>query len=133
MKQKWANFEMENQSRMDILTKYCVYHHYAYLFTKFYNRVFQAIFLLNFLLLLIVVLGVVCEVFVSCIYKLCDGFLAAMNKAYKMFDDEEQLEYCMGVAEEAKELLDQKLTKKEGKTSIEEDDPIKVGCLCEME
>ena len=58
-----------------------------------------------------------------CIYKLCDGFLAAMNKAYKMFDDEEQLEYCMGVAEEAKE----------GKTSIEEDDPIKVGCLCEME
>ena len=26
-----------------------------------------------------------------------------------MFDDEEQLEYCMGVAEEAKELLDQKL------------------------
>ena len=53
-----------------------------------------------------------------------------------MFDDEEQPEYCMGVAEEAKELLDQKLekkrkqAKKEGKTSIEEDDPIKV---CEME
>ena len=74
-----------------------------------------------------------------CIYKLCDGFLAAVNKAYKMFDDEEQLEYCMGVAEEAKELLDQKLeekrkqAKKEGKTSIEEDDPIKVSCLCEME
>ena len=39
-----------------------------------------------------------------CTYKLCDGFLAAVNKAYKMFDDEEQLEYCMGVAEEAKEL-----------------------------
>ena len=40
-----------------------------------------------------------------------------------MFDDEEQLEYCMGVAEEAKELLDQKLegkrkqAKKEVKTS----------------
>ena len=56
-----------------------------------------------------------------------------------MFDDEEQLEYCMGVAEEAKELLDQKLeekrkqAKKEGKTSVEEDDPIKGGCLCEME
>ena len=71
-----------------------------------------------------------------CIYKLCDGFLAAVNKAYKMFDDEEQPEYCMGVAEEAKELLDQKLeekrkqAKKEGKTSIEKDNPIKV---CEME
>ena len=70
-----------------------------------------------------------------CIYKLCDGFLAAVSKAYKMFDDEEQLEYCMGVAEEAKELLDQKLeekrkqAKKEGKTSIEEDDP----CLCKIE
>ena len=65
------------------------------------------------------------------IYKLCDGFLAAVNKAYKMFDTT-----CMGVAEEAKELLGQKLeekrkqAKKEGKTSIEEDDPIKV---CEME
>ena len=74
-----------------------------------------------------------------CIYKLCDGFLAAVNKAYKMFDDEEQLQYCMGVAEKAKELLDQKLedkrkqAKKEGKTSIEEDDPIKVGCLCKIE
>ena len=58
-----------------------------------------------------------------CIYKLCDGFLTAVNKAYKMFDDEEQLEYYMGVAEEAKELLDQKLeekrkqAKKEVKTS----------------
>ena len=62
-----------------------------------------------------------------------------MNKAYKMFDDEEQLEYCMGVAEEARELLDQKLeekrkqAKKEGKTSIEEDDPIKISCLCKIE
>ena len=45
----------------------------------------------------------------------------------------------MGVAEETKELLDQKLeekrkqTKKEGKTSIKEDDPIKVSCLCKIE
>jgi len=52
-----------------------------------------------------------------------------VNKAYKMFDDEEQLQYVMGVAEEAKELLEQKLdekrkqAKKEGKTSIDEDDP----------
>jgi hypothetical protein len=49
-----------------------------------------------------------------------------------MFDDEEQLQYCMGVAEEAKEVLQakveekRKLAKKEGKTSIEEDDPVKV-------
>ena len=55
-----------------------------------------------------------------------------MNKAYKMFDDEEQLQYCMGVAEEAKETLQakleekRKLAKKDGKTRIEEDDPIKV-------
>ena len=41
-----------------------------------------------------------------CIYKLCDGFLAAVNKAYKMFDD------SLGVAEEAKKLLDQKLEEK---------------------
>ena len=56
----------------------------------------------------------------------------AVNKAYKMFDDEEQLQYVMGVAEEAKELLEQKLeekrkqAKKEGKTSIDEDDPVTV-------
>ena len=56
-----------------------------------------------------------------------------MNRAYKMFDEEEQLEYCMSVAEEAKQLLDQRLeekrkqAKKEGKTSIDEDDPVKVG------
>lgn len=49
-----------------------------------------------------------------------------------MFDDEEQLQYCMGVAEEARETLDAKLAenrreaKKNGKGSIEEDDPIKV-------
>lgn len=49
-----------------------------------------------------------------------------------MFDDEEQLQYCMGVAEEAKETLQakleekRKLAKKDGKTRIEEDDPIKV-------
>lgn len=56
----------------------------------------------------------------------------AVNKAHKMFDDEEQLQYCMGVAEEAKEMLKakleekRKLAKKDGKTSIEEDDPVKV-------
>lgn len=55
-----------------------------------------------------------------------------MNKAYKMFDDEEQVQYCMGVAEEAREMLQakldekRKLAKKEGKTTIEEDDPTKV-------
>lgn len=55
-----------------------------------------------------------------------------MNKAHKMFDDDEQLQYCMGVAEEAKEVLQAKLdekrkqAKKDGKTSIEEDDPTKV-------
>ena len=58
--------------------------------------------------------------------------LAAVNRAYKMFDDEEQLQYCMSVAEEAKELLDQRLdekrkqAKKEGRTGIEEDDPVMV-------
>ena len=56
----------------------------------------------------------------------------AVNKAYKMFDDEEQVQYCMGVAEEAREMLQakldekRKLAKKEGKTTIEEDDPTKV-------
>ena len=65
--------------------------------------------------------------------KLCDGFLAAVNKRTRCLMTSD---YCMGVAEEAKELLDQKLeekrkqAKKEGKTSMEEDDPIKV---CEME
>ena len=102
-----------------------------------YNRLFQAmLFLITFSLL--TNSGSRCSVkcLLPCIYKLCDGFLAAVNKAYKMFDDEEQLEYCMGVAEEAKELLDQKLeekrkqAKKEGKTSIEYEDLIKV---CQME
>ena len=98
-----------------------------------YNRVFQATKFLA------TTNSCTVKCLLPCIYKLCDGFLAAMNKAYNMFHDEEQLEYCMGVAEEAKELLDQKLeakrkqTKKEGKTSVEEDDPIKGGCLCEME
>lgn len=56
----------------------------------------------------------------------------AVNRAHKMFDDEEQVQYCMGVAEEAKEVLQAKLdekrkqAKKDGKTSIEEDDPTKV-------
>ena len=101
-----------------------------------YNRVFQTTKFLA-----ITNSGSKCSMkcLFPCIYKLYDGFLAAVNKAYMMFDDEEQLEYCMGVAEEAKELLDQKLeekrkqAKKEGKTSVEEDDPIKGGCLCEME
>lgn len=54
-----------------------------------------------------------------------------------MFDDEEQLQYCMGVAEETKEVLQAKLddkrkqAKKDGKTSIEEDDPIKVILSCQ--
>lgn len=49
-----------------------------------------------------------------------------------MFDDEEQLQYCMSVAEEAQETLQAKLeekrkqAKKDGKTAIEEDDPDKV-------
>ncbi len=56
-----------------------------------------------------------------------------MNRAHKLFDDEEQLEYCMGVAEEAKETLSvkieekRKLARKDGKAvTIEEDDPVKV-------
>lgn len=55
-----------------------------------------------------------------------------MNRAYKWFDDEEQMQYCMGVAEEAKEMLEskleekRKLAKKEGRSTIEEDDPAKV-------
>lgn len=42
------------------------------------------------------------------------------------------MQYCMGVAEEAKEMLEskleekRKLAKKEGKSTIEEDDPVKV-------
>lgn len=56
----------------------------------------------------------------------------AVNKAYKRFDDDEELQYCMGVAEEARETLQAKLeekrkqAKKDGKTTIEEDDPAKV-------
>ena len=52
-----------------------------------------------------------------------------------MFDDDEQLQYCMSVAEEAKETLEAKLeekrkqAKKEGKSTIEEDDPEKVRVL----
>lgn len=59
---------------------------------------------------------------------------AAVNRAYKWFDDEEQVQYCMGVAAEAKEMLESKLeekrkqAKKDGKTTIEEDDPAKVEC-----
>ena len=58
--------------------------------------------------------------------------ISAVNRAYKWFDDEEQMQYCMGVAEEAKEMLESKLeekrkqAKKEGKSTIEEDDPEKV-------
>lgn len=56
----------------------------------------------------------------------------AVNKAYKMFDDEEQLQYCMGVVEEAHEMLQAKLdekrkeAKRAGKTTIEEDNPEEV-------
>ena len=56
----------------------------------------------------------------------------AINKAYKMFGDEEQIQFCRDVAEEAKKQLDKRLeekrakTKKEGKDGIEEDDPEKV-------
>ena len=62
----------------------------------------------------------------------CVPPISAVNRAYKWFDDEEQLQYCMGVAEEAREMLEskleekRKLAKKEGKTTIEEDDPAKV-------
>ena len=94
--------------------------HICSLRSKYGNQLFQACKFLT-----ITNSGSRCTVkcLFPCIYKLCDGFLAAVNKAYKMFDDEEQLEYCMGVAEEAKELLDQKLegkrkqAKKEVKTS----------------
>jgi len=56
----------------------------------------------------------------------------AVSKAYEMFNDEEKYAYCKGVVEEAQALVDHKLeekreqAKKEGKTSIEEDDPDKV-------
>ena len=59
----------------------------------------------------------------------------AVNKAHKMFDDEEQMQYCMGVAEEAREMLQAKMEAKrkqakkdDGKATIEEDDPVKVPC-----
>lgn len=55
--------------------------------------------------------------------------VAAVSNAYKMLQDEEQLEYCKGVAEEAKVVTEEKvaekrkLAKKQGKDIIEEDDP----------
>lgn len=70
--------------------------------------------------------------FIGCVTSTRLLYLTAVNKAHKMFDDEEQTQYCMGVAEEAKEVLQAKLeekrkqAKKDGKTSIEEDDPVKV-------
>ena len=33
----------------------------------------------------------------------------AVNKAYKMLEDEEQVQYCQGVLEEAKATLEQKV------------------------
>ena len=35
--------------------------------------------------------------------------MIAVNKAYKMLDDPEQLEYCKGVWEEAKATVDSKV------------------------
>ena len=35
--------------------------------------------------------------------------LIAVNKAYKMLDDPEQVEYCQGVWEEAKATVDSKV------------------------
>ena len=57
-----------------------------------------------------------------------------MNKAYKMFDDPEQVEFLKEVVEEAQGITEQKvkekrkLAAKQGKTAIEEDDPGKVCC-----
>ena len=57
----------------------------------------------------------------------------AVNKAYKMFDDPEQVEFLKGAVEEAKGLAEQKVKEKQkvaakqGKTTVEEDDPDKVG------
>lgn len=56
----------------------------------------------------------------------------AVNKAYKMFDDPEQMEFLKGAVEEAKGLAELKVKEKRkaaaklGKTTIEEDDPDKV-------
>ena len=56
-----------------------------------------------------------------------------MNKAYKMFDDPEQMEFLKGAVEEAKGLAElkvkekRKLAAKQGVTTIEEDEPEKVG------
>ena len=56
----------------------------------------------------------------------------AVNKAYKMFDDPEQMEFLKGAVEEARGVTEQKvkekrkLAAKQGKTTIEEDDPEKV-------
>ena len=64
---------------------------------------------------------------ITCVHS---SLLVAVNKAYRMFDDEEQLQYIMGVAEEARETLDAKLEEKRKaakavkKESIEEDDPV---------
>ena len=59
---------------------------------------------------------------------------AAVNKAYKMFDDPEQMEFLKGAVEEARGLAEQKIKEKrkvaakQGKTTIEEDNPEKVWC-----
>ena len=55
-----------------------------------------------------------------------------MNKAYKMFDDPEQMEFLKGAVEEARGLTEQKVKEKrkvaakQGQTAIDEDDPEKV-------
>ena len=56
-----------------------------------------------------------------------------MNKAYKMFDDPEQMEFLKGAVEEAQGMTElkvkekRKLAAKQGQTTIDEDDPDKVG------
>eukprot|EP00731_Ephydatia_muelleri_P032070 Em0023g577a len=55
----------------------------------------------------------------------------AVHTAYKMFDSEDQMEYCKGVVEEARANIEErmkekrKVAKKNGKDKIEEDDPEK--------
>ncbi|XP_065908382.1 dnaJ homolog subfamily C member 8-like isoform X1 [Dysidea avara] len=53
----------------------------------------------------------------------------AVNKAYKLFEDEEQVKYCEAIVEEARSQLETKIiekrkeAKKKGKDLIEEDMP----------
>jgi DnaJ family protein C protein 8 len=56
----------------------------------------------------------------------------AVHKAYKMLDDEDQRAYVLEMVEDAKAKLDmemeekRKVVQRQGKDSIEEDDPEKV-------